>query len=73
MKKYTNPTNAFAMKIDRQSNTLQIKWDRKPSNIGYILNNLALFNIPTNQRITKQLLTLSNSKTTKTTTDIIHI
>ena len=73
MKKFTQPTNTFSIKFNQENQSIEIKWDRKPSNIGYILNNLSLFNISISQKITKQIMNLSNQSTSKISTDIIFI
>lgn len=73
MKKFTQPTNTFSIKFDRENQSIEIKWDRKPSNIGYILNNLSLFNISISQKITKQIMELSNQTSSKISTDTIFI
>lgn len=73
MKKFTKPTNTFSIKYNQENQSIEIKWDRKPNNVGYILNNLSLFNISTSQKITKQIMDLSNQSTSKISTDIIFI
>ncbi len=73
MKKFTKPTNGYSIKFNQENQSLEIKWDRKPNNIGYILNNLSLFNISISQKITKQLMDYSNQYTSKTSTDNIYI
>ena len=73
MKKFTQPTNTLSIKFNQENQSIEIKWDRKPSNIGYILNNLNLFNISISQKITKQIIYFSNQSTSKISTDIIFI
>jgi hypothetical protein len=73
MKKFTQPTNTFSIKFNQENQSIEIKWDRKPNNIGYILNNLSLFNISISQKITKQIMDFSNQSTSKISTDIIFI
>jgi hypothetical protein len=75
MKKFTKPSNTLSIKFNQENQSLEIKWDRKPNNIGYVLNNLSLFNISISQKITKQLLDYSNQSqsTSKISTDIIFI
>jgi hypothetical protein len=73
MKKFTKPTNGYSIKFNQENQSIEIKWDRKPNNIGYILNNLSLFNISITQKITKQILSLSNNQTNKITIDIIEL
>ena len=67
------PSRALTMKINRTANTIEIQWDRKIHNTGYILNNLKLFNIELTSKITKQILNLSTLGGKKMNTDIIYI
>lgn len=73
MKKFTQPTNTLSIKFNQDNQFIEIKWDRKPSNIGYILNNLSLFKISISQKITQQIMDFSNQSTSKISTDIIFI
>ncbi len=72
MKKNTIPSNPINMKINRDTSTLEIQWDRKSSSIEYILNNLKLFNIEATSKITKQILNLASIGGNKSNIDIIY-
>lgn len=69
----SNTSNPITMKINRDANIIELQWDRKISNIQYILNNLKLFEIKATPKITKQILNLSSIGGKKTNTDTIFI
>ena len=73
MTKNTTPSNPITMKINRETSTLEIQWDRKSKNIESVLNNLKLFNIEATSKITKQIFNLSTTGGKKINTDIIYI
>ena len=67
------PSKALAMKINRIAETIEIQWDRKPSNIEQIFNNLKLFNIELTSKITNQILNLSTLGGKKVNIDTIYL
>ena len=69
----SNPSNPSTMKINRNANTIELQWDRKSESIGYVLNNLKLFDIEATSKITKQILNSSSIGGKKSNTDTIFI
>ena len=73
MAKKQRLSNPITIKLNRESGTIQLQWDRKSANINYILNNLKLFNLEQTPKITKQIFSLSTIGGKKANTDTIYI
>jgi len=69
----SNPSKAFTMKINRNTSTIEIQWDRRLENTEYILNNLKLFDLESTPKVRSQLMNLSNIGGKKSNTDTIFI
>jgi len=61
------------MKINRNTSTIEIQWDRRLENTEYILNNLKLFDLESTPKVRSQLMNLSNIGGKKSNTDTIFI